>query len=97
MEKYKPGFLGKVLPVDNQSKLTDFVTNKYDAFSKAYDACKNQSEKIDDVKLVESNTDTTNSISIKVSTDKDTLAVIKETSKDNGSIFINNDIITAKP
>ena len=33
VEKYKPGYLGKVMPVDNPSKLTDFVTNKYDAFS----------------------------------------------------------------
>ena len=97
MEKYKPGFLGKVLPVDNPSKLTDFVTNKYDAFSKAYDACKNQSEKINDVKLVDLNNDNANSISIKVSADKDTLATIKEASKDNGSISINNDILTAKP
>lgn len=96
MEKYKPGYLGKVLPVNNPSKLADFVTNKYEAFSNAYDACKNQSEKIDDVKLVESVEDT-NSISIKVSTDKETLATIKETSINNESVIINNDIITAKP
>ena len=50
MEKYKPGYLGKVIPADNPSKLTDFVTNQYDAFSKIYDTCKNQSENISDIK-----------------------------------------------
>lgn len=95
MEKYKPGFLGKVIPADNTQKLTDFVTNKYDSFSKAYDTIKDQSENIKDVSVVETSNTDVNSLSIKVSTDNNTMEAIKESSKDDESININNDVVTA--
>lgn len=93
MKKYKPQFLGKVIPADDSEKLTDFVTNKYDAFSKIYDVCKDQSEKITDIKSIDSNE---KSLSVKVSTDKESMDKIKESSSNNDSITINNDVITAK-
>lgn len=90
MEKYKPGYLGKVLPVDNQNKMTDFVANKYDAFSKVYDTCKTSSENIKDIKSVETSD---NSFSVKVSTDSETMQCIKENNKDE-SVNISGDTIT---
>ena len=93
MKKYKPQFLGKVIPADDSEKLTDFVTNKYDAFSKIYDVCKDQSEKITDIKSIDFNE---KSLSVKVSTDKESMDKIKESSSNNDSITINNDVITAK-
>jgi hypothetical protein len=95
MNKYKPEYLGKVIPADNPAQLTDFVTNKYDSFSKVYDACKNHSEKIDDIKAVESECDNKNSISIKVITDMDTVETIKQAIGDDSSINIKGDVITA--
>lgn len=93
MEKYKPGYMGKVIPADNPSKLTDFVTNKYDAFSKVYEVCKNESEKIKDIKVIESD-DSPKTLKVKVSGDKEVIDNIKEKSKD-GEITVENDVITA--
>lgn len=92
MEKYKPEYLGKVIPADDQSKLTDFVTNKYDAFSKIYDVCKDQSEHINDISAVDNNS--TNSLSVKVSTDSSVMDSIKELTKDDKSVIIDNNVIT---
>lgn len=94
MEKYKPGYLGKVLPADNPQKMTDFCMNKYDSFSKAYDTIKDQSENIKDISVVEPPKEDTTSLSIKVSTDTSTMEKIKESSNDP-NININNDIVTA--
>ena len=98
MEQYKPLYMGKVVPADNPSKLTDFVANKYDAFSKIYDACKNKSEDILDIKIVDiaGTGNTADTLSIQVSASKDTFDYIKEAVKDNGSVSIKNDVITAK-
>lgn len=95
MNKYKPEYLGKVIPVDNPGQLADFVTNKYDSFSKVYDACKDHSEKIDDIKAVESESGNINSISIKVTTDTDTVETIKQAIGTDPSINIKGDVITA--
>ena len=95
MNKYKPEYLGKVIPADNPVQLTDFVINKYNSFSKVYDACKDHSEKIDDIKAVESECDNNNSISIKVLTDMDTVETIKQAIGDDSSINIKGDVITA--
>ena len=95
MNKYKPEYLGKIIPADNPVKITDFVINKYDSFSKVYDACKNQSEKIDDIKVVESETDDRCSISVKMITDKDTVETIKTAIGTDSSINIKGDVITA--
>jgi len=95
MQKYKPEFMGKVLPADDQAKLTDFVTNKYDAFSQVYDTCKNQAAKIDTItSLTTPSTPDNNSLSVKVSTDKETMEKIKE-SNTNDSVTVNGDVITA--
>lgn len=96
MENYKPGYLGKVLPVDNPSKLTQFVTDKYDAFSKIYDTCKGQSENISDIKVVESGNSGDDSLSVKISADKETIDSIKETSQNDQSVTVNDDVITAR-
>lgn len=98
MEKYKPDYMGKVIPADDPSKLTDFVANKYDAFSKIYDVCKDQSDKISDIKVIEvtGNDITADTLSVKVSAGKEAFDYIKEAVKDNGSIAIKNDVITAK-
>ena len=95
MEKYKPGYLGKVIPADNQGKLTDFVTNKFDSFSKIYNACKDQSEKIDDIKAVESEDSNECSFSAKISTDMETVETIKKAIGTDSSINIKGDVITA--
>lgn len=92
MEQYKPGYLGQALPVGNPNKMTDFVANKYDAFSKVYDACKSNSEKIKEISLVESNN--SDSLSIKVSTDQETMNTIKESNKDDSSLDIHENVIT---
>ena len=93
MDKYKPGYMGKVLPADDPSKLTDFVSNKYDAFSKAYDACKESSDKIKDVSAVNNNS--TDSFSMKLSTGSDTMEAIKANNT-NPDVTITGDVITAK-
>lgn len=95
MNKYKPEYLGKVIPADNPGKLADFVTNKYDSFSKVYDACKNYSENINDIKSVDNETDNKNSISIKLNTDIETVEIIKKAIGTDSSINIKGDVITA--
>ena len=59
MEKYKPEYLGKVIPVDNPSKMTNFVENQYDSFSKMYEVCKDQSSNISDIKPVDNGSEET--------------------------------------
>lgn len=95
MNKYKPEYLGKVIPVDNPGKLTDFVTNKYNSFSKVYDICKNQSDKIEDIKVVETEGSDVNSFSLKLSADADTMETIKKAIGSDASMNIKGDVITA--
>ncbi|MCM1218430.1 MAG: hypothetical protein NC548_28415 [Lachnospiraceae bacterium] len=95
MEKYKPGWMGKVMPVDDPSKLTDFVKNKYEPFTKIYDTCKDQSDKITDIRPVAGSGDS-DSISIKLNTESDVMEKIKEATKDNASISVKGDVVTAK-
>lgn len=94
MRTYKPEYLGKVIPANDASKLTDFVTNKYDAFSKIYDTCKGSSEKIDDIKAVD--TSNSESLAIKISTDSNTLDTISKEAKKNESLNVTGDVITAR-
>lgn len=96
MEKYKPQYMGKVIPANDPSKLTDFVANKYDAFSKIYDVCKEQSPNIGDIKVVDLNNADNNTLAVKLSTNKNTVDHIKEATKDNGSVNIKDDVIMAK-
>lgn len=97
MENYKPGFLGKVIPADNPSKLNKFVTEQFDSFNKMYDTCKDQSDKISDLKSVEpSDGDSGNTLKVKVSADKEALDKIAEKAKNDGSVTVQNDVITVK-
>lgn len=93
MNKYKPEYLGKVIPADDQEKLTDFCQNRYDAFTTIYDACKDSSNNIQDIRVVDGDT---TSLSVKISTEESTLDDIREKIKDNDSITMNNDMITVK-
>lgn len=95
MEKYKPGFLGKIIPADNPSKLNKFVTKQFDSFNKMYDTCKDQSDKINDLKSVESNDgESDDTLKVKLSADKSTLDEIAEKNKNDNSVSIQNDVIT---
>lgn len=97
MEKYKPGYLGKVIPANDPSKLTKFVTKQYDAFTKIYDNCKEQSEKIGDIQLVEpSGNDSEDTLKVKVSADKEVVEKIADKAKEDTSITVKDDVITAK-
>ena len=96
MQKYKPFYLGRAIPADDQTKLTDFVQNRYDAFSKIYDSCKDESENITDIKVVDSKDESATSLSIKVSTEKSALENISEKIKDDESMSITGDTITAR-
>lgn len=96
MEKYKPEYLGKVMPIDNPSNLTDFFTSKYDSFSKIYDVCKDQSNDILDIKTVNINANETESLSVKISAVDSVYDIIKDKVKNDPSVSINNDVITAK-
>lgn len=94
MEMYKPGYLGKVIPVYDTNKLTDFVTDKYDAFSKIYNLCRTQSANITDIKVVE--TCSPDTLSVKVSCDIGVVENIKKAAEGDNSISIDNNVITAK-
>jgi len=94
MRKYKPEHLGKVMPSD-PPKLKGFLQDNYEQFSEVYDACKDSSEKINDLKVTE-NTDT--SLSVKVSATKEALDEIatKVSEKGDDDLTISGDTITAK-
>lgn len=94
MNKYKPEYLGKVIPVNDPAKITDFVENKYDAFTKVYEACKEQSEKITDIKPIDQNS--ANSLSVQIIADSNTIANIQESNKDDESLTIQDTVITAE-
>lgn len=95
MNKYKPEYLGKVMPVDEPSRLTDFVQNKFDAFSRIYDVCKDQSEEISAISTVDTPSAASDSLSVKITTTSDISAKIKEGTLSDPSIKINGDTITA--
>lgn len=95
MDKYKPGYMGKVIPADDPAKLTDFVANKYESFSACYDAVKDKSDKINDVAPVPTK-DGEKSFSMKVSTDSNTASEIQKGLENNSSVTMNGDTVTAK-
>lgn len=97
MKQYKPEYLGKVLPADNPSDMKKLLTNQYDAFSKIYDTCKGESEKIGDIKIVgPSEGDSDDTLKLKVSADKTSVDKITENAQKDGSVTVQNDVITAK-
>lgn len=94
MDKYKPGYLGKVIPADDAVKMTDFVENKFDSFNKVYDACKGQSSNIQDIKPIENSTQ--DSLSVQIVASRDTIESVKEAVKDDESITVQDGVIIAK-
>lgn len=94
MDRYKPSYMGQVMPADNPSKLTDFVVNKYESFSACYDAVKDQSESINSVSQV-STPDGSSEFSMKVDASYSALQQIKEGVKDE-SVSVKGDVISAK-
>ncbi len=94
MERYKPSYMGQVMPADDPSKLTDFVANKYESFSKCYDAAKNESDKINGVAAGNSPVGTSE-FSMKLATDSETMEKIKDGITDE-SVSVSGDMITAK-
>lgn len=88
MEQYKPIFLGKTMPSpDNPPDLQSFLSNKYEAFNTVYDACKSESEKIDNIETVSSSDD---KLTVKVSTDKDTFERIQTNNENNPNLSFNS-------
>lgn len=92
MEQVKPHYLGKVLPSDDKEEMTKFLDKKYDAFNNVYNLCKDNSEKISDIKNVsEKNSD---ELKVKISSSKDVLDSIKNNIDSDSSM--NGDTITIK-
>ena len=81
------------MPADDPAKLTRFVKDQYGAFSKIYDACKDHSEKINDISQIESAEDKT--LSVKLSTDTGTIDSIREAISADDKCSISGDVITA--
>ena len=94
MKKYKPEYLGKVIPADDPDQLTDFVQNKFEPFSKIYDAVKDQSEKINDIVAIDGKEKETK-LAVKISTESETIQKISEKIKDDTTMEIRGDVITA--
>ena len=95
MEKYKPKYMGQVIEADDASKLTDFVSNKYDSFSKCYDSVKDESDNINSVSAG-SNKEGSTEFSMKINTDSDTMEKISEKVSDDESVSVVGNIVTAK-
>lgn len=93
MKKYKPEYLGKVIPADNPNKLSKFLTKKYDSFSKIYDTVKSESENIKDIKAIDDESD---SLSVKLTCSKETASKIKDIANGADGVTVDNDVVTAK-
>lgn len=94
MNQYKPEYLGKVIPADNPTKMADFVENRFDSFNKVYDACKDQSSSIQDVKPIENSNPS--ALSVQIVANPDTIESVKEVVKDDDSVTVQDGIITAQ-
>ena len=92
MDRYKPEYLGKVIPAEDTSKLGEFAANAFDAFTSIYDVCKEHSSMIDDIKRVN---EADAKLSVKIVTDLNTLDLIKSDAKSRENIQISGDVITA--
>ena len=94
MRKYKPEYLGRVITPDDSEKMTDFVQNRYESFSKIYDVCKHDSENISDVQAIDSN-DRSADFSMRIVTDDETLKSITEKTQEEDGISISGNVVTA--
>lgn len=91
MKKYKPSYLGQLMPVDNKEKMDDFFINKYESFSEIYDACKDFSEDISNISIVES--EDTKKIKVKLICNEE---IIDKIRKKTINICIEDNIITTE-
>jgi len=92
MISYKPYFLGQIIPADNESKLTDFVEKKFDAFNDIYDACKKYSDEISSISNVSYDC---NDLSVKLTCSTEVMEKIKNNNL-NDKLTVSLDVITAK-
>ena len=83
------------MPADDPAKLTRFVKDQYGAFSKIYDACKEYSEKINDVSQTSIQSTDDKTLSVKISTDTGTIDNITEAISTDDKCSISGDVITA--
>lgn len=90
MNQYKPEYLGRIIPADDESKLTNFVQNKFEGFDEIYNACKNYSDQISDITNISNNS--INELSVKIICSAE---IIEKIEKNNPNINVNLDIITA--
>lgn len=90
MKKYKPSYLGKLMPVDDKDLMNDFIVNKYEAFTEIYDACKDSSEDISNMIVIES--EQKKCLKVKLFCEETTLEKIKSSKK---KIQLIEDIISA--
>lgn len=93
MNTYKPEYLGKVIPADDSCKLYEFMGNKYDAFSKIYDACKNYSDEIANIGVTN---DDVNSLSVQIVTNEKTISEIVKKAELMNGVKIQGDVIVAE-
>ena len=99
MDMYKPGYLGKVIPADDTTKLKKFINTQFDAFCSIYDCCKNHSNEINDIKTHESTIDEESSIlCVEIITNAETLSMLSThiNNIENSALSINGNVITAK-
>lgn len=97
MKKYKPEYLGKVLP-DEGPKRKDFLQNEYEPFSEIYDACKDESEDITDIKNLTEELGSP-SLNIKVTTTSEEVLhkLSDKISNDpESNVSISGDVLTSK-
>lgn len=83
------------MPADDPAKLTRFVKDQYGSFSKIYDACKEHSEKINDISQIDVNSTDDKALSVKLSTDTGTIDSIREAISADDKCSISGDVITA--
>ena len=97
MKLYKPEYIGKIVsPATDQAKLTDFLQNKYNAFTRIYNICKSESENISDIGIVEKPNDENNStLHILISTDMLTLDRISRNINNDELVKMNGNTIMA--
>lgn len=94
MNQYKPEYMGKVIPADDPVKMTNFMSKQYDSFSKIYDVCKNESVNINNIKVVDTNSN--DSFSVKISAAKETISNIIQKAANSPTLSVSGDVITAK-
>lgn len=78
------------MPVDNKDQMSDFIINKYEAFTEIYDACKDSSEDISNMIIVES--EHKKCLKVKLFCEENVLEKIKNSKK---KIQLIDDIISA--